>query len=157
MVGDPLDDRPQLQAHEREQHGIEDEGEDLPDRLSLQPRPRGRQLGRVPAHVEAHRHRRQYRRDVERLRRQIGEVAGEERDRDLRRRVVEAAPHLADDEADGEADGDSARDRDEELPGRVAEREGAGDDRDDCEPVDDERGRVVQQPLALDHGDEAAR
>ena len=35
------------------------------------------------------------------------------------------------------------------------ERERARDHRDDREPVDDERGRVVQQPLALDHRHDA--
>ena len=47
-----VEDRPQLQPDEAEQQRVEQEREDLPDRVALQPRLHGRQLGRVPAHVD---------------------------------------------------------------------------------------------------------
>ena len=146
-----------LEPDEREERRVEDERQDRPEGLAVQTGLGVRELGRVPAHVEADRDRGEHRRDPERLRRQVREVRGEERDRDLRRRVVEALAHLTHDVADPQPDRDPADRVEDELRARLPERERAGDRRDDRGPVEDERARVVQEALALDHGDQAAR
>ena len=153
----PVDDPAQLQPDEREEQRVDEEDEDLPERVAGEPRLDVRQLRRVPAHVDADRHRGQHARDADRGRGQVGEVAGEERDRDLGRRVVDAAAHLADDVADGEPDRDAADHVDDEAPGRVPERERARDRGGDGGLVDDERDAVVDEALALDDRDDAPR
>ena len=146
-----------LEPDEREERRVEDERQDRPEGLAVQTGLRVRELGRVPAHVEADRDRGEHRRDSERLRRQVREIRGEQRDRDLRRRIVEALAHLTHDVADRQPDRDPADRVEDELRARLPQRERAGDRRDDRGPVEDERARVVQEALALDHGDQAAR
>ena len=152
-----VEDRAQLQADQPEQQGVEHEGEDLPDGVALQPRLHGRQLGRVPAHVDAYRDHRQHGGDAGCLRRQEGEVARQQRDRDLGRRVVDASADLPQDVADRETDRHSPDDVHREAPGRVPEREASRHHGGDGEAVGDERGRVVDQALALDQRHEPAR
>jgi len=72
-------------------------------------------------------------------------------------RVVDPSPHLAEDEADGESDCDAAGDVEQKAAGGAGEREAAGDDGGDGDPVGDEGGAVVDEALALDEGDQPAR
>ena len=158
VAGEPVEDRPQLEADEHEQQGVQHEDQDLPDGVALEPRLHGRQLGRVPADVDADGDRGEHGRDARGLGREVGEVAGEERDRDLGRRVVEPAPDLPQmTKPTASPIAIPPEHVDDEAPGRVPEREGAGQHRGDGEAVGDERGRVVDQALALDQRDEPAR
>ena len=152
-----VEDRRQLETDEREERRVQDEEDDLPDRLALEPRLRRRQLGRVPAHVDPDRDRRKHAGDVQRVRGEIREVPAEDRDRDLDRRVVEPAADLPDDEAGRQADEDSADDVEDEASRGRGEREAAGDDGDDRHAVDDQGGAVVHEALALDEGDQPPR
>ena len=96
---DPVDDGRQLQADEHEERRVEQEGDDLPDGVALDPgRRRGQPRGQ-PAHVDADGDRGEDAGDPERLGRQVGEVGGEQGDRDLDRRVVEPAADGRDDRA----------------------------------------------------------
>jgi hypothetical protein len=47
-----VDHAGELQPHKQEQHGVQEEGQDLPDRDALEPHDRRGELRRVPAHVE---------------------------------------------------------------------------------------------------------
>ena len=140
----------QLQPDEHEEHGVEDEDEDLPHREGLDPGRRRDELRRAPAEVDAGRHRGQDRRDAERLGRQVGEVRRDQRDRDLGRRVVERLAQPGDDVADGDADRDADDRVEDEAPARLGQREAPADHGGDRELVGDERRRVVDQRLALD-------
>ena len=51
----PVEDAVQLQADEREEQRVDEEDEDLPERVAGKPRLDVRQLRRVPAHVDADR------------------------------------------------------------------------------------------------------
>jgi len=69
----------------------------------------------------------------------------------------DAEPDLPDDPPDGEADGDAADHVDHEMPAGVEQRERPGHGRDDRRPVEDERGAVVHEALALDDRDDPPR
>ena len=71
--------------------------------------------------------------------------------------MVDAAAHLADGETHAEPDRDPADRADGEAQARVPDREPAADRGCDRGPVEDERGGVVDEPLALDHDDDPAR
>ena len=71
--------------------------------------------------------------------------------------MIHSAPDLAKHESDGESDRHAARDVHDEMPGGVPEREAAGHHRSDGESIRDERGRVVDQALALDQCGEPPR
>ena len=147
----------ELQADEREQRRVEDEDEDRPEREALQARLRIRQLGGVPAEVDACRDRGQDRRDAGRLGREIGEIAGQQRDGDLAGRVGHTLADLPHHVPHREPDRD-ARDRvQDQPPAGLPEREGPGRHRDDGDAVEHERGRVVDEALALDDRDDAPR
>ena len=88
-----VQDRVQLQADEHEEERVQDEGEDLPRRGSLQALLRVRQLRRAPAHVDAGRDDGEDARGPDRLRGEIREVAREQGDRRLDGRVVQPPPH----------------------------------------------------------------
>src|SRR5439155_22614518 len=152
-----VEDVVQLQPDEAEEEGVDDEGEDLPERGAVEARLEGGRLGRAPAHVHADRDDGEHARDVERGRGQVGEVAGEQGDRYLDRRVVEPAPDGGDQEADDQPNRDpTGRSPDEAQPG-VPDREAAGDDGDDRDPVEDERRSVVDEALALGDRDDPPR
>ena len=153
----PVDHGRQLQADEHEQGRVEEEGDDLPDRGALDPGGRGGQPRGQPAHVDADGDRGEHAGDADRLRRQVGEVGGEEGDRDLDRRVVEPPAHGGDHGADRDPDRDPAGDHDDEVAARLEQAEAAGDHGGDGELVGDQRGRVVDQALALDDGHDPAR
>ena len=157
MPADPVDDARQLEADEHEEHGVEDEDEDLPHREGLDPGGRRDELRRVPAEVDAGGHRGQDRRDAERLGRQVGEVRRDERDRDLRRGVVERLAQRRDDVADGDADRDADDRVEDEAPARLGHREAPADRGRHRELVGDEGRRVVDQRLAFDDRHVAAR
>ena len=140
----------QLQPDEHEERGVEDEDEDLPHREGLDAGRRRDELGRVPPQVDPRRHGGEDGRDAQRLGRQIGEVRRHQRDRDLGRRVVERLAHPGDDEADREPDRHADDRVEHEAPAGLGQREAAADHGGDGELVGDERGRVVEQRLALD-------
>ena len=48
-----VEDRSELEADEPEQERVQEEAEDRPEPVALEPRVDGRQFGRVPAHVDA--------------------------------------------------------------------------------------------------------
>ena len=88
---------------------------------------------------------------------QVGRERGDQGDEDLDRRVVEAREQDVDDRADDKPDEDATdRDRHERDDG-VAEAERAGGGRGDREAVGDDRRRVVEEALALKHGDQPLR
>ena len=152
-----IEDRPQLQADEPEQERVQQEVEDRPEAFALQPRVDRRQLGRVPAHVDAGGDDGEHARDADRGRGQEDHVPGEERDRDLERRVVDPVADEADRAAEHETDRDPAEHGPDEVARRVQERERARDHGHGREPEEDERGSVVDEALALDDRDRAAR
>ena len=154
---DPVEDARQLQPDEDEQRRVEQELDDLPDRVALDPGGWRRQHRRQAAHVDADGHGGEHAGDADRLRRQIGEVAAEQGDRHLDRRGVDAPPGERDDGADDDADRDAAENDDDELTARLEEAEGPGDDSGDGELVGDERGAVIDQRLAFDDRDDPPR
>ena len=156
-VVEPLDDQRELQADQDEERRVEEEDQDLPDRVPLDPGGRSRELGGEAAHVDADRHGGEHAGDADRLGRQVREVGGDEGDRDLDRRVVEPAAHGGDDRADADADRDPADRADDELAARLQQAEAAGDDGRHRELVGDEGGAVVDQALALDDRDDPVR
>ena len=143
-------DHRQLQPDQDEQRGVEEEDEDLPDRGALEARLRRDQLGGPPAQVDAGGDRRQHAREAELVGGDEGRVCGEQRDRDLGRRVVEPAPDRRDQEADHQPDRDPAGGRSHELEPRVERREAPAHRGGHGHPVGHERGRVVDEALALD-------
>jgi hypothetical protein len=94
---------------------------------------------------------------VELLGRQVGREAREQRDRHLGRGVVDPLARLRDQPADHQADDDAAGDPAEELERRRPEGERAADRGRHRGAVDDERGAVVDQALALDDVDQPPR
>ena len=150
------DDR-ELEADEHEEERVEEVLDDLPDGERLKPDLRRRELRRVPAEVDAGRHRREDGRDAEQLGREEREVPGEERDRDLGGRVVQAQSELPHQPADHEPHEHASACADDEEPARIEERERAGHDRDDGEPVQDQPAAVVDEALPLDDRHELAR
>ena len=90
-----VEDPRQLEPHEQEQHRVQQEGEDLPDRHALKAHHGRGELRRVPGHVEAGRNGRDHAREAELLGGQVGRVPGEDRDRDLGGRVVDSRADLA--------------------------------------------------------------
>jgi hypothetical protein len=90
----------------------------------------------------------------------LGRDEGDERHRERHRRgehrVVEAHAHLHRHEPDDDADGRAHDDGEREVPRDVAERDRARRCRDRG-AQQHERGRVVDETLALEHGDEPRR
>ena len=113
--------------------------------------------GRPPAEVDAGGDRRQHAREAQLVRGNEGRVGREQRDRDLGRRVVDPAPDLRDHEAHRQPDRDPAGRRAHELEPRVERREAPTHRSGHGHPVGDQRGRVVDEALALDDVDEPAR
>ena len=111
----------ELQADEDEEERVDEEDEDLPERVAGEPRALGRQLGRVPAHVDADRDGGEHAGDAGGGRGEIREVAAEHGDRHLDRRVVDTAAHLPHDPADPEPICDPAGDVQDD-PARRVER-----------------------------------
>ena len=106
-----VENRSELEADEPEQERVQEEVEDRPEPVALEPRVDGRQLRRVPAHVDACRDDGEHSRHAERSGRQEGDVAGQERDRHLERRVVDAEADEADHPSDHEPDRDPTQRR----------------------------------------------
>ncbi len=156
-VVEALDDQRKLEADEHEERRVEEEDQDLPDGVSLDPGGRGRQLGGEATHVDADGHRGEDARDADRLSREIREVGGGQGDRDLDGRVVEPAPDRGDDRADADADRDAADRADHELAACLEQAEAAGHDGGDRELVRDQRRAVVDEALALDDRDDPVR
>ena len=157
LAAQVVEDRRQLQADEDEQERVEQEDEDLPHRVALHAHGRVGQARGLRAHVEADRDRGGDAGEAELLGRQVGGVAAHERDRDLDRRIVEALAHLGDHPADGEADRGAAEAGVDELRTGLPGAEAAGEHGRDRDLVGDQRGRVVDQRLALDDRHDAAR
>ncbi len=146
----------QLQPDQDEQERVEQELQDLPERVAREPLARGGDLRRPEADVDPRRHGREHAGAAEPLGRHVGRVARQQRDRGLDHDVVEPPPDLGDDPAGREADGDAPDAAGEELPAGVRDRERAAD-RADRHLVGDERRAVVEQPLALEHRDDPPR
>ena len=87
----------------------------------------------------------------------VGGERDDERDHDLDRRVVEPPKDLARDPTDQDADRDPADRRGDEARQSIGEDEGAADGRHHRRPIGNERGRIVEQGLALDEGHDDAR
>jgi hypothetical protein len=147
----------QLDPDQREEQRVDDEDEDLPERVPRKARLDGRELRRVPAHVDADRDGGEHARHADRGGGKKREVAGEKRQRDLGRRVLDAQTNLPNDPPDGEPNRDAADHVDDEVPARVEERERPGDRSRDRRLVENERRAVVDEALALDDRDDAAR
>ena len=145
-----VEDHRQLQPDQQEQDRVEEERDDLPHRVALHADLRRGQARGLRAHVEADRDRGGDAGEPELLGRQVGGVAGEQGDRDLHRRVVQPLPHLGDDPADGEPERRAADAGVEELGAGLPGGEAAGEHGGDRDLVGDQRGRVVDQRLALD-------
>ncbi len=157
LAAEAVQHRRQAQPDRHEQQPVQQEGEDLPDRVALQPRLDGRQLRRVPAHVDARRDHRQHARRAQQVGRDEREIAGQKRDRDLERRVVQPQAHLPDHPSQRQADADAADHRPDERQGRAGHADRAGDDGQHGELVEHQRRPVVDQSLALDDRDDPAR
>ena len=84
-------------------------------------------------------------------------VSGEQRDRDAHLGVRRALADLGDRPAHHEPDRDPAGGRQDEVERRVGEREAAGHDGGHGHAVGHERGRVVEEPLALDRAHDPPR
>ncbi len=118
LPGQPVEDHRELQPDQHEQQRVEDEDEDLPDRVALEAHRRRRDLRRPPAEHDSGRDRRQDAREIQRLGRHVAGVAAEQRDRDLDRDVVDPPPDLGDHPADGQADRHAPRGADHEVQAR---------------------------------------
>ena len=118
---------------------------------------RRQQLRVAPAEVAARGDRRQHARHAEVLGGDVGGVRRQQGDDGLELEVLHAAVDLRDQPADDEPDRDAARRDEREAAGRVREREAAGRDGREREAVGDQAGRVVDQALALEDGDDPAR
>ena len=93
-----------------------------------------------------------------RVRGDEGRVAGEQRDRDAHLGVGGAPADLGDHPADREARSPPRRrPPSTNSSAGVGEREAAGHDGGDRDAVGHQRGRVVEQPLALDRADHPPR
>ena len=99
---------------------------------------------------EAGSDRREDARQAEPIGREIRRERDDDGDQDLDRWVVEATQDLARDTTDDGADDDPAGRRDHEPDQRLREDEAAAERRDDRRPIGDQRGRIVEQRLALD-------
>ena len=149
-VPETFEDRRQLQPDQDEEETIEDEPDHLPGRQPQEPAARRQDRPEPTADDEAGCDRREHPRQAESIRREVGRERDDHGDQDLDRWVVEAAQDLARDATDDGADDDPAGSRDHEPDQGFREDEGATDRRDHCRAVGDERGRIVEQGLALD-------
>ena len=91
------------------------------------------------------------------LGRQEGGVAGDEADRDLGQRIVQPTADLTDHEPDSETERHPAHPGDDEAGARVEQRERSADGSRHGGSVGHERGGIVDEALALDQVDDAAR
>ena len=87
----------------------------------------------------------------------VGGERDDERDHDLDRRVVEPPKDLARGSTDHDTDGDPPIAAVDEARQSIGEHEGAAHDRHDGRPIGNERGRIVEQGLALDEGHDDTR
>ena len=109
------------------------------------------------AEVQAGDHRRDHAGGAELLGREEGGVGRQEGDRDLHRRVLDARPDLRDHPPHRQADRPPAQHRDGEGRERPRTTERAPDRGRDGDSVDRQRGRVVQQALALEERHDPSR
>ncbi len=91
------------------------------------------------------------------LGRQVGEEGRGEAERVLDQRLVEAPADERDGAGHDQADDQPAGDRQGEESGRPGGREVPADHRGGRHLVEHQRGRIVEQPLALDHRLQARR
>ena len=156
IMADFREDRARLKAGDQEQHALDQIDQEIPEEDALQAGRRADQAEAVPAHVEADRHRRQHAGAAEMLRRPEGEVWRQDRKGDLDARVSDPAPEAQHQPADADpphelADDDGARSRNR----CSSERKCPGADCGHREAIEDERGRVVRQSLALEDEEDA--
>ena len=126
----------------------------LPDAVALQARRRPRRSAAPASPRRAGGHRGQDGRGAQPLGRDVGRVGGEQRRRDLHRRVVEPPADLGDhpDRRPGRPPRRPPRRQMNSQPASGSEKPRHG--RRDRDLVGHQRGRVVDQALALEHGDE---
>ena len=86
-----------------------------------------------------------------------GGVRGEQRDGDVSEAVVGQAERQPSGAADDQAHDHAPRGHQHELHERLGEHEAAGDRGGDRRPVQNQRGGVVDQALALEHVDQSLR
>ena len=152
-----VEDQRELEPDQHEQQRVEQEHERVPDREALKPHPRRGDLRRAPAEHDPDGDRGEHARRADRLGGQVARVAAQQRDRDLDRDVVEPPADLGDDPADGQADQHAGDRAEHELEPGLQQREAAADGGRDRDAVGDERRAVVDEALALDDRDDAAR
>ncbi len=152
-----LDDDRQLQSDQDEEGGVEEEAEDRPHREALHAALGRGYLGRAETEVEPGGDHGEHPGEAELVGRDERTIGAEQRDRELRVDVVDPLADLSDHPPDGEADRDAARDVDEELDCGPAGRDALADRRRHRDLVGDEGARVVDEALALDDVDQAAR
>ena len=152
-------ERRKLEADKDEDDTVQEEDEHVPEGTAGDPHVRPHDARRATADVETGRDRGEHARHAEELRRNVGRVRGQQRDRGLDRHVGETRADLRDRPADHEADHDAADDHDDEAAGRrQGERRGCRRRRrEKRDAIDGQRGRVVEQGLAVEEGDDPAR
>ena len=155
IVPDFREDRARLKAGDQEQHALDQVDQEIPEENALQPGRRADQAEAVPAHVEADRHRRQHAGAAEMLRRPEGDVWRQDRKGDLDARVSDPAPEAQHQPADADPPHEFAGDDRAERDRRAAERKRPGAHCGHRETIEDERGGVVRQSLALEHEEDA--
>src|SRR5262249_18838231 len=150
-------DRPDLQADERERQNVQHEDGGFPDRVGRQPDARGGTRRRLPRDRDGVAHHRQDAREADAIRENPDAERRDELNDDRGRRVSDS-PQKRQRETREDRAGQNASRYDQENrrrdgpDGERAHRDGA-----ERQAVDQERARVVQEALALEDGQDAVR
>ena len=154
LSGNRRDLEPDGEKHD----AVQKEDQALPDRAAGEARFGAHDLRRPPADEESRGHRGQDAGDTERFRREVRRVGREQRDGDLDGRIGDASTYPHRDPAHDESDEDAAERHKYEARERPDHGNGRGRrSRADRRPVDRERGRVIEEALALEDADDPAR
>ena len=147
----------QLQAGDEEDQAFEQIDQKIPEEDALQPGRRRNEQRAVPAHVKSGGDRGEHARAAEMRRQQERHIGRHQRECDLDARILRPAAQPQADPADADPIGDFADHDERKFANRRAGRKRAGADRGDREAVENKRGGIIGQALALEHDDQPAR
>ena len=152
-----MDHLRQLQPDEHEKDSIENEGDHLPNRHSLESHPSAQDTGHAPPIINAGNDDREDAGDMQPFAGEVGNVRSKQGEHGLNGRIVQTLLHLRRQPAGGETNSDAARGDEKKLHARLPERKAPGQHGGHRETERDERSSVVHQALAFENDSDLAR